>query len=348
MKQIYILLLLISSLCFAQQPYYDNVNLTLTGQNLYNELMVKINTDVVTTYEYGDVRDDFLIMELDPANSNNVLLTYGFVDILACSGDTDRRIRDKGDFGGLSCEYNREHVFARSNADPEMGSVSNSDTGIAADPHNLRATDVNRNGARGNKLFAAGSGNSGDVGSGNWYPGDEWKGDIARIMMYMYVRYGDRCLPELNAAGPKEGATDMLQILLQWNAEDQVSQIEDNRNQHLEGVYGNRNPFIDNPYLATIIWGGIAAEDRWGTLSAATSQLPEFDIYPNPTTSDVTVKLTSQEKTQISIYDILGKRVYQTSIFGTDKIQTSTLKSGVYILKIRQGTSEINKKLIKR
>ena len=44
---------------------------------------------------------------------------------------------DKDDFGGTECEYNREHVFARSNADPEMGSASNSSTGIIADPHNL-------------------------------------------------------------------------------------------------------------------------------------------------------------------------------------------------------------------
>lgn len=350
MKHIYFLFLFITTISFAQpQPYYDGIDFNQTGDNLKN-LLAQLIDNASTTYTYGDIRDDFKIMELDPddATDSNVLLTYGYVNLLACSGETDRRIRNKDDFGGLSCEYNREHVFARSNANPSMGSVSNGDTGIAADPHNLRATDVQRNGARGSKLFAAGSGDSGDVGSGNWYPGDEWKGDVARIMMYMYTRYGDRCLPELNASGAKQGATDMLQILLDWNAEDQVSPVEDARNNRLEMVYSNRNPFIDNPYLATVIWGGVDAEDRWGTLSSTSNEVNKFNIYPNPTQSDVTVQLKSPQRTTIEVYDILGKKVLEKVIYNSEKIQTSQLKSGVYILKIRQGSFEVNKKLIKR
>ena len=57
-----------------------------------------------------------------------------------------------------------------------MGSTSNNSTGISADPHNLRPSDVQMNGNRGNRKFAAGSGNAGNAGN-DWYPGDEWKGD---------------------------------------------------------------------------------------------------------------------------------------------------------------------------
>jgi len=45
----------------------------------------------------------------------------------------------------------------------------------------------------------------------------------------------------------------MLQILLQCNAENLTSIIEDNCNNHLEMVYGIRNPLIDNSFIATVI-----------------------------------------------------------------------------------------------
>jgi len=351
MKHVYLLLLLVTTLCIAQpQPYYDSIDFNgLTGQNLNNELAQLISSTADANYTYGEVRNDFLIMEVDPSNTDNVLLTYGWVNSLSCtSGINDRRIRDKNNFGGNLCQYNREHVFARSNANPGMGDTSNGATGIVADPHNLRATDVQRNGIRNSKRFASGSGNSGDVGSGNWYPGDEWRGDVARIMMYMYVRYGDRCLPELNAVGAKQGSTDMLQILLQWNADDPVSQIEDNRNNQLALSYGNRNPFIDNPYLATLIWGGQDAEDRWGTLSIDNLSIASVKLYPNPTRgNDVTI--LSNESILAEVYDILGKKVTQQSINANQKkLDVSGLKNGIYIVRLKTNTGTITKKLIKQ
>ena len=357
MKHIYILsFFFISAICFAQQPYYtngqNNVDFTLTGQDMYNALQLKISNNTVGTYTYGDARDDIQIMDLDPDDftNSNVLLVYGYVDNLSCtSGITDRRIRDKNDFGGSNCDFNREHVFARSNANPSMGSANNSSVGIVADPHNLRASDVQRNGNRGNKLFASGSGNSGDVGSGNWYPGDEWRGDVARMMMYMYVRYGDRCLPELNATGPKEGTTDMLQILLEWNVTDPVSDIENNRNNLLESTYGNRNPFIDNPYLAKVIWGGsLDPEDLWGTLSLDEVQQEEaFSLSPNPATNIVNIKLPNSIETRIEIYDVLGKRVFIRKINESMELNISSLKSGLYLVKFIQDNRTVSKKLIK-
>ncbi|WP_282044142.1 endonuclease [Winogradskyella flava] len=355
MKHIYIFsFLFLSVIGYAQQAYYtngqNNVDFSLSGEAMYSALQIKISNNTNTnTYTYGDIRDDFKIMDLDPTNSNNVLLLYGSVDNLSCtSGQTDRRIRDKDDFGGGNCEYNREHIFARSNANPGMGSASNSFTGIVADPHNLRPTDVQRNGNRGSKKFADGSGSSGDVGSGNWYPGDEWKGDVARAMMYMYVRYGDRCLPSLNGSGPTEPFTDMLQIYLQWNAEDPVSDVENNRNNHLEGVYGNRNPFVDNPYLATVIWGGTEAEDIWGILSVEDEEQDSlFSLSPNPASDIVNIELSNNTETRIEIYDVLGKRVFIRKINESMSLNISGLKSGLYIVKFIQEDRTVTKKLIK-
>ncbi|MEP0264396.1 endonuclease [Dokdonia sp.] len=337
------LLLLLIPFCAinlnAQQPYYDDVDLSLTGEALYTELQGKISV-FNEDYTYGDVRDSFLITDIDPTNINDVLLVYGFNDT---DGDcTTDRTRDKNNFGGDSCEYNREHVFPRSRSMPPMGNAVNSATGIVADPHNLRPSDVQRNGSRGSKKFDDGSGNSGDVNSGNWYPGDEWKGDVARIIMYMYVRYGDQCLPEFTGIGATEGETDMLQVFLNWNVEDPVSAVENQRNPQLEIEYGSRNPFIDNPSFATLIWGGQPAEDPFDLLATDDFETTSLSIYPNPATTSVSITAT-QVLEDIIVYDITGKLVLKipsdSSI--TKTIDTSGLLSGVYLIRMQNSIQRL-------
>ncbi|MGV6828145.1 MAG: endonuclease [Flavobacteriales bacterium] len=342
-KILYVILLLSISV-IAQQPYYNDVDLTLTGQDLYFELQQKINI-ASSSYNYGDVKDSLKVTDEDPNNNNNVLLIYGYDDNGDCTTD---RTRDKDDFGGSTCQYNREHVFSRSNANPPMGSVNNGTTGIGADPHNLRSSDQQMNGNRGNRKYANGSGNAGTVGS-NWYPGDEWKGDVARMMMYMYTRYGDRCLPSLNGTGATEGSTNMLQLYLQWNIEDPVSEFEDQRNPYLENIYGNRNPFIDNPYLATLIWGGEPAEDRWEIAGVYDTYFTNLQVYPNPASNVIWVTTNSEfiPTTQISLYDILGRQVVlQTMDNSTTKLDVSYLNTGMYILKMQNSKGEISKKVL--
>ncbi len=340
-----LLILIATQITFAQQAYYDDVDLTLTGIDLYFELQDKIDI-TNNTFTYGEVRDVVKVTDENPAATNEVLLVYGFDN-----GDgncTTDRSRDKEDFGGTNCEYNREHVFARSNADPEMGSANNSSTGIRADPHNLRPSDQSMNGNRGSKKFADGSGTAGDVGSGNWFPGDEWKGDVARMMMYMYTRYSNRCLPSLNGAGPTQGSTNMLQVYLKWNAEDPVSILEDQRNPHLEVVYGNRNPFIDNPYLATIIWGGPPAEDRWNLFDIDDNFYNSVAVYPNPATSTVYVQNDSGVKLQrYVLFDVFGKKVLEGSLGGnSNRLSVETIAQGMYLLELQSDQGSAVKKII--
>ncbi|MDN3723690.1 endonuclease [Aequorivita sp. SDUM287046] len=344
MKKIFTLSILLSlQSLFAQQPYYNDVDLTLTGQDLYFALQQKIENASIS-FNYGDTRDAMKITDEDPANNSNVLLLYGHNDNGSC---TLHRSRDKDDFGGQNCEYNREHTFARSNANPPMGDANNNATGIVADPHNIRPTDQQMNNNRGSKKFASGSGVAGNVGSGNWYPGDEWKGDVARMMMYMYTRYGDRCKPTLNGVGPLQGTTDMLQVYLQWNAEDPVNDFEDQRNPHLEIVYGNRNPFIDNPYLATLIWGGPVAEDRWGLIGIENIEAENIAVYPNPTSEILWITdNTTFSVESYSVYDLTGRKVLQNSFNASEKtIDFSTIESGIYLLELVSSTKRITKKI---
>lgn len=343
MKNILYLLVFVYGFAFSQQPYYNDVNLTLTGQALYNELQIKISQHN-QVFNYGDARDVLVFTDENPDNTNNVLLVYGYNDNDGnCTTD---RSRDKNDFGGMSCEYNREHVFARSLTNPAMGNTNNTFTGIIADPHNIRASDQQMNNNKGDKLFQNGSGVAGNVGSGNWYPGDEWKGDVARMIMYMYTRYGNQCLPSLAGVGNLQSGTQMLQTFLEWNAEDPVSEYEDQRNDYLQTVYGNRNPFIDNPVLATIIWGGPQAEDRWGILNTQSVTVYDFIMYPNPSNGK-TISITSNATmNQVIVYNLHGQVVLETQPKTPNRAEIKNLDNGFYFVQLQSDQGKSTKKLI--
>lgn len=264
-------LLILSLSVSAQIPnYYNDVNVNLSGTALKDALATKIISSHHTFLSYTPgVWDALKQTDLDPTDTSKVLLIYGWND--ADSDITNDRTRGKDVHGGGSGVWNREHVYSKSLASPNLGT-----TGAGADAHNLRPADAQRNSSRSNRKFAAGSGTPSYItAQGHWYPGDEWKGDVARMMMYMYLRYGNQTLPTGVAVGPTV-ATDvnMVQLLLQWNAEDPVSDLEKQRNPVLEQLQGNRNPFIDNPAFATQIWGGPQAEDLFGNGGSSDTQAP--------------------------------------------------------------------------
>ena len=151
-------------------------------------------------------------------------------------------------------------------------------TGIGTDLHNLRAIDYQMNTSRSNKRFQdnGSSGKSTSItndGDNGWYPGDgtgtgsggdDYRGDIARIVMYMYLRYPERVSATNVGLGSTTYHPDMPDIFLEWNKEDPpTSAIEINRNNTIESYQSNRNPFIDNPFLAYYIWGGPAISNWW-------------------------------------------------------------------------------------
>ena len=279
MKKLLLFLFLLAGFTtFAQVPaYYNDVNLNLTGTALRDELATKVISTHTNALSYTPgIWEACKATDQDPDNALNVLLIYGYSDT---DGNyvTDRTRSVNLNGGNSGTDWNREHTFPNSLASPSLNS---SGTGGPpyADAHNLRASDVQMNANRGNKKFATGTGNAGDS-NGGWYPGDEWKGDVARIVMYMYLRYGSQCYPTFVANGSINSVDgNMIDILLQWNAEDPVSAYEDARNSYHDSnatyAQGNRNPFIDNPAFATQIWGGPQAENRFGSSGGGDTQAP--------------------------------------------------------------------------
>ncbi|MGH2665431.1 endonuclease [Flavobacterium sp.] len=366
MKKIYIAFaFLIVSLGFAQSgapaaPYYNGFNWTLTGTSLKSALSTKIINTHTKFLTYSNVWDSDKIVDLDPndGTNTNVLLLYGFSANMcpaSTSDDNDHRRRNKdSNGGGTSCEWNREHTYAKSLGTPALDDGGASDAG--EDVHHLRAADVQRNGARGNRKFASGSGNSANVGA-DWYPGDEWKGDVARMMMYMYLRYPTQCLP-INVGTGTTVATDtnMINLFLQWNAEDPVSQYEDNRNTYIGNAsnaygQGNRNPFIDNPYLATVIWGGPAAENRWPTIFLSTDDFnlaSNVSIYPNPTSDNKVNIETNSIIDNIELIAINGQIIQQIKNpkFESNLYTLDNLPKGFYFVKISSENTNTTKKVI--
>lgn len=318
-KLLTLIFLLATFLVWAQESYYSDVNLNLTGLSLKNALATKITTTHTNFLTYTpDVWEASRVTDENPNNTTQVLLIYGWEN--GTDGDvTNDRARDKFNNGGSIGEWNREHVYPRSLGTPNLGT-----DGPGADAHSLRPSDVSTNSSRGNKKFASGSGNAGAV-TGGWYPGDEWKGDVARMMMYMYLRYNTRCLPSNVGVGSNTGTPDdMIDLFLQWNAEDPVSDFERQRNTFHENTsntyaQGNRNPFIDNPYLATRIWGGPEAEDTWGIYTGDDTTAPTVPtnlVLTDITTSSMNLSWTaSSDNVGVSSYEIYldGNFYHETS-----------------------------------
>ena len=355
MKKIFTLLVSLNfALVFSQagapaNPYYNGFNWTVTGTNLRNALATKITNTHTNFLTYSDVWNALKIVDLDPTNSANVLLVYGWENGTDADATNDRS-RDKNNNGGNNGQWNREHIFAQSLGDPDLGQI-----GPGADAQMLRSCDVQRNSNRGNRKFAIGSGNSASVGL-NWYPGDEWKGDCARIVMYMYLRYGSQCLPTFVFTGSTVTSdANMLDLLLQWNAEDPISQYEDNRNTYLGNTsnafgQGNRNPFIDNPYLATLIWGGPIAQNRWPTIfldNPTYENAISASIYPNPSNDIVTIETTSTVE-KIDIITINGQVLQQikSPVFDNNTYSINNLPKGFYFLKLSTNNNSVTKKVL--
>ena len=306
MKKLLLLSLLIfSAFIYSQESYYDGLDFSKSGIALKVDLATRITSTHTNFLVYTPgVWEASKVTDVNPENNSEVLLIYGY----AASGEYSRT-RGVNDNGGSQGQWNREHVYPRSLGNPNLEFV-----GPGADAHHLRPADVNYNSQRSNTIFAEGSGDSGNV-SGGWYPGDEWKGDVARMMMYMYVRYDEVCLPSRVGNGSNASTPDdMIDLFLKWNVEDPVSDFERQRNTYHNNTsntyaQGNRNPFIDNAYLATRIWGGDPAEDYWGIFTTQDDEAPTTPTnvtVTNITTNALSVSWSaSTDNESVSGYEVL-------------------------------------------
>lgn len=207
--------------------YYDNANLDLSDNALLLELRDLITTTHKKVTTYNELKTYLQEADEDPNNSNNMLLFY--------TGESVKKTNNMN-------VWNREHVWAQSLT--KIGSWQWFGTsGAGADMHHIRPCDPGENSSRGNKKFG--------TASGYYDPskhGADYRGDVARILFYMFTRYTEADKFEFTAIAQSKD------ILIEWNKEDPVSKTEIIRNDYTYEIQGNRNPFIDYPELADRIW----------------------------------------------------------------------------------------------
>ena len=224
---------------------YYSAALGKTGNSLRSALHQIITTGD-TQLTYDQVWNALKVTDQDPSNSSNVILLY--------SGLSRSKTLNGGDVG----DWNREHVYAKSHGD--FGTA----TGPGTDVHHLRPEDVTVNSIRNNKDFdSGGSAVSGATGnytdSDSFEPRNAVKGDVARMIFYMAVRYeGDDGFADLevndsvtNGSAPYIGRLSKLKT---WNTQDPPDAFEQRRNQVIYDQFQhNRNPFVDHPeWVASI------------------------------------------------------------------------------------------------
>ncbi len=164
-----------------------------------------------------------------------------------------------------STSWHREHVWPNSRLG--MDRVTESGRNQASDLHNLRAITPSVNSSRSDRFYDEASGDYQTVAGGGFYPGDDHKGDVARILFYMAVTYDFLILTDegledesnhYTLAGAKMGK---LSLLLEWHREDPVDDFERQRNEVIFDAQGNRNPFIDQPAYVHLIWEDYTIDD---------------------------------------------------------------------------------------
>jgi len=174
--------------------------------------------------------------------------------------------------------YNREHSLPKS----WFGVEDHIGIGPGTDLFHIYPTDVHVNSTRSNYPYGkvvtitTTFGNGSKMGKANlegykgivFEPIDQYKGDFARSYLYMLMKWnaqgtsfmqdsnGKVMLNDDMTSSGNYGLTAYgLAVLIAWHRQDPVSQKEIDRNNAVQKIQGNRNPFIDYPYLAEYLWG---------------------------------------------------------------------------------------------
>lgn len=236
---------------YSFNAYYSGA-IGQTGNNLKNALNGIIKQGHTKLSYTPGVWDALNFTDEDPNDSSKVLLIYKGTSV-----DKDFRAGQTNSQDA----WNREHVWPKSHGFPSSGQWAYTDI------HHLRPSDVSINSSRGNKDFDNGGSPISEApqnltDSDSFEPRDEVKGDVARMVFYMDVRYegnDNSGTPDLEIADyvgtGSQALLGKLCTLVQWHRNDAVSAQEVRRNGRIHQKQGNRNPFIDNPNWVEDIYG---------------------------------------------------------------------------------------------
>lgn len=246
-----------------------------------DELLSSLRSLMTDTHTYtatnADTRDKARYTDCQNEDGTVVLLYTSYV---ATASDF---------LGSGSVGWNREHVWPKS-----LGGFENA--GAGADLHHVRPDDVTTNSTRDNQKYGnvengtAAKGSSlvngavgGYSGGGYFEPLDNAKGDVARICLYLYVRYGG----SISQCSSVTNVFQSVDVLLEWCEFDPVDTWEMGRNEVVAATQGNRNVFIDYPELAWLLFDRDVPADMTTPSGEAASPDTETDTDVSSTTEPV-------------------------------------------------------------
>ena len=335
MKHLYFTLtfLLTSFLASAQVPagYYNSVN--TTGFALKTQLKGIISNGH-TASTYGQLYDGDGITGsqgyVDTHSDTNVTGGTNYendgtiLDMYSenpSGTDPYNYTHGNNQCGSQSAEgdcYNREHLVPQSSF--------NSAFPMQSDIHHVIPTDGRVNNFRGSLPFAdvaspnftslngSQRGSSAAVGYSGvvFEPIDEFKGDIARALLYFATRYEDTVdgytsFDMFNGTNDEVFFPWAITTLLDWhNNIDPVDERERVRNDEAYNFQGNANPFVDHPEYADMIWNPMA--------DTQAPTIPTNLSTSNPTTSTIDLSWTaSTDDTAVTTYDVYVDGVFYTT-----------------------------------
>ncbi len=335
-------------------PTYGNVSATtpagyysslegLAGASLKQAVQnIIANPAVVRAHNYGDIVEILNTADQNPLNSNQVFLMYK---------EVPRAKFDYQTTSNSTGKWNREHIypqsrggFADATSEVEDGiniwlpTSADDITAGHADAHHIRAEDGPENSSRGNKDYGL-TGYNGPVGTLG-----SWKGDVARSVFYMAVRYNALSVVNGDIPDTTVGQLGDLATLLLWNATDPSDDFEMNRNNYIYTWQVNRNPFIDYPNLADYIWGANAGQQWFSSLSTTSFTENDVVIYPNPIQSSFTI-FGLESQSRVEVFSSLGVSVFTADFSGEQQFDLD-VASGIYFAKITHNGKVLNKKII--
>ena len=337
------------------QGYYDQAN-NLSSDELKEALHQIISNHVIFPYTSNstDTWDILQESDQDPNENNNMILVYtgrsqekGYRD-----GSGNYSQYENGN-GTQSNSWNREHIWPKSHGFPDE------DDNAYTDVHNLKPCDRSVNSSRGAKDFDFGGNQHSEASdcltdSDSWEPPDYVKGDIARILFYMVVRYDpgvdhenntfDLELVDYTTPNNTEPILGKLSSLLDWHLSDPVDDFEINRNEIIFGFQQNRNPFIDHPNLVNYLWGdnvGLVWNDN---LTVPENEIIKTIIYPNPSSGIINFS-SDMEDEIIEIFNLNGQNILNKIIDSSNSVELD-LPSGIYFLRSNTKSGIYNSKLI--
>lgn len=358
-------LLLIWFLSPAQGTYYNTLNDSLRCQQLKTALKKLISTGYIER-SYNDVKG---FMESNDRKKNDAgtfdIIWDMYSDNPSGPEPYEFRINTFCSNDNTSTEgvcWNREHSLPASwfnNAAPTFTDIVNL---VPADALVNNRKSNNPFGKVGSATFTSqngsklGSSSTSGISGTVFEPIDAYKGDFARIMLYMITRYEDSLSKWGGADAARVLSPDVflgykreyLNLLLQWHEQDPPSQKERDRNNATQIFQGNRNPFVDRPEFAKRIWNTSPEDCARFTVNVFERVYADISLFPNPViNSYLYMSGMNYTGARYMIFDISGRSV-ASGILQQTAIPVEMLEKGSYILIIEDGDLVARGRFIKQ